>query len=212
MKVLIVAGGKEPSKSIIEKYASSVDIIIGVDKGCSYLLKNEVIPNIIVGDFDSIDINDLKILESNNIEKYQYNSEKDNTDSDIAINLAIDKRADEIYMLAVTGSRLDHSFANLGLLKKAKKAGIKAYIIDDNNKMFLEESNFSVYREIEYKYISFLAYSDIVKNLNIRNAKYDLENYNLEIGDNRTVSNEFINEKINISFDSGKILVILSKD
>ena len=59
-----------------------------------------------------------------------------------------------------------------------------------------------------YKYISFLAYCDKVENFNIKNAKYDLENYTLYLGDNRTVSNEFLEDDIEVEFTKGKILVI----
>ena len=65
---------------------------------------------------------------------------------------------------------------------------------------------------LSYRYISFLAYCDKVENFNIKNAKYDLENYTLYLGDNRTVSNEFLEEDIEVEFTKGKILVIFSKD
>ena len=64
----------------------------------------------------------------------------------------------------------------------------------------------------QIRYISFLAYCDKVENFNIKNAKYDLENYTLYLGDNRTVSNEFLEEDIEVEFTKGKILVIFSKD
>ena len=54
MKVLIVGGGDEPSGKLMVKYAKEVDKIIGVDRGCSYLLKNNIYPDYIVGDFDSM--------------------------------------------------------------------------------------------------------------------------------------------------------------
>ena len=115
MKVLIVGGGDEPSRELMEKYSKEVDKIIGVDGGCSYLLKNNIYPNYIVGDFDSINKKDIKRLEIDSIEKFKYNCEKDSTDSDIAMEIALKMEFSEIYMIAMTGSRFDHSFANLGL-------------------------------------------------------------------------------------------------
>lgn len=212
MKILIIGGGKEPSKELLKYYVSKCDKIIGVDRGCSYLLKNNIYPDYIVGDFDSINKEDFRKLERKNIKKYQYNCEKDSTDSDIAINLAINMKATEVYMFSMIGSRLDHSFANLGLLSKADKNNIQAYIINDNNKIFITSKKVTIKKELGYKYVSFLAYCDKVEHFNIKNAKYDLEDYTLNIGDNRTVSNEFINDDIEISFKSGKVLIIFSKD
>ena len=212
MKVLIVGGGNEPSGKLLEDYSKKVDKIIGVDRGCSYLLKNNIYPHYIVGDFDSINRDDIKKLEIDSIKKFKYNCEKDSTDSDIAIKIALKMEFAEIYMMAMTGSRLDHSFANLGLLSKANSAGAKAYIINETNKIYLLEESSKIKKDNSYRYISFLAYCDKVENFNIKNAKYDLENYTLYLGDNRTVSNEFLEEDIELEFTKGKILVIFSKD
>ena len=76
MKVLIVGGGNEPSGKLLEDYAKKVDKIIGVDRGCSYLLKNNIYPHYIVGDFDSINRDDIKKLEINSIKKFKYNCYK----------------------------------------------------------------------------------------------------------------------------------------
>ena len=212
MKVLIVGGGNEPSGKLLEDYAKKVDKIIGVDRGCSYLLKNNIYPHYIVGDFDSINRDDIKKLEIDSIKKFKYNCEKDSTDSDIAMEIALNMEFSEIYMIAMTGSRLDHSFANLGLLSKANGAGAIAYIINETNKIYLLEESSKIKKDNSYRYISFLAYCDKVENFNIKNAKYDLENYTLYLGDNRTVSNEFLEEDIELEFTKGKILVIFSKD
>ena len=212
MKVLIVGGGNEPSGKLLEDYAKKVDKIIGVDRGCSYLLKNNIYPHYIVGDFDSINRDDIKKLEIDSIKKFKYNCEKDSTDSDIAMEIALNMEFSEIYMIAMTGSRLDHSFANLGLLSKANGAGAKAYIINETNKIYLLEESSKIKKDNSYRYISFLAYCDKVENFNIKNAKYDLENYTLYLGDNRTVSNEFLEEDIEVEFTKGKILVMFSKD
>lgn len=212
MKVLIVGGGNEPSRKLLEDYSKKVDKIIGVDRGCSYLLKNNIYPHYIVGDFDSINRDDIKKLEIDSIKKFKYNCEKDSTDSDIAMEIALKMEFAEIYMMAMTGSRLDHSFANLGLLSKANSAGAKAYIINETNKIYLLEERSKIKKDNSYRYISFLAYCDKVENFNIKNAKYDLENYTLYLGDNRTVSNEFLEEDIEVEFTKGKILVIFSKD
>lgn len=212
MKVLIVSGGSIPKCEIIKFYSKKANLIIGVDSGCKYLLKNSIVPHYIVGDFDSANKDDIIELENKGVIKYQYNSEKDFTDSEIAMNLAIDNNATEIIFLGGTGSRFDHTFANIGLMLKAKERGVNLVIIDDNNKIYMVNKDTEFKRDKNYDYISFLAYRDPVENLEIKGAKYSLKNYTLKVGESRTVSNEFLEEKINISFDSGIILAIYSKD
>lgn len=212
MKALIVAGGEKPSAELLIDAAKDAEIIIGADRGCEYLFQADLKPNYIVGDFDSADKDIIDSLEALGAVKISYNCEKDSTDSDIALELAIEKGAEEIVIAAVTGSRIDHTFANFGLLRKAAIRGVKAVIINDTNKMFLAEHDMEVIRDKRYKYISFLAYTGKVNEFNIEGAKYPLKGYDLEVGDNRTVSNEFIEDTIKISFKNGIILVIYSKD
>ncbi|MEN8075465.1 thiamine diphosphokinase [Clostridioides difficile] len=212
MKCLIVAGGVKPKDEIIKKYANQCELIIGVDKGCNYLFEMGINPNYIVGDFDSSKKDIIEKLVEHGAIKYQYQCEKNFTDSEEAFELAISKEPEEIIFLGSTGQRFDHTLGNLGLLLKALKLNTKAKIVDDKNEMFLVNSNTTINRNNYYKYISFLAYNATVKEFTIKNAKYNLDRYTLEIGDSRTVSNEFLNEEIYIEISNGNILVILSRD
>jgi thiamine pyrophosphokinase len=212
MKVLIVSGGERPPSELLNQIAVESDLIIGADKGCDSLYDSRIIPKYIVGDFDSANIEKVDYLKKCGAIKLEFNPEKDFTDTNSALNLAIEEGANEIILLGVTGTRLDHSFGNLGLLTNSLNRGVKATIIDKNNKMFIINNSTTLNRDKKYKYISFLSYGEIVKELNIRNAKYNLKDYDLLLGDTMTVSNEFIDENIYVEFKSGKLLVIYSND
>ena len=185
MKCLIMSGGVKPKDEIIKQYADFCDLIIGVDKGCNYLYDLDIKPNYIVGDFDSSNIEVIEALEKRGSVKYKYKCEKDFTDSEEAFELAISSEVTEIYFLGATGQRFDHTLGN---------------------------SNTSIKNEKEYKYISFLAYNETIREFSIKKAKYELNKYNLEVGDSRTVSNEFISDEIEIELSNGNILIIFSKD
>ena len=200
MKCLIMSGGEKPKDEVIRKYASSCELIIGVDKGCNYLYDLNITPQYIVGDFDSSKAEVIKKLENLGAAKYKYNCEKDFTDSEEAFELAISKKASEIYFLGSTGKRLDHTLGNLGLLLNALNKGVRAQIIDDRNKVFLVNSNFKIYSD------------DEIKEFTIKDAKYTLDKYKLKVGDSRTVSNEFNSNEINIEVSNGNLLVMFSKD
>ena len=212
MKCLIMSGGVKPKDEIIKQYADFCDLIIGVDKGCNYLYDLDIKPNYIVGDFDSSNIEVIEALEKRGSVKYKYKCEKDFTDSEEAFELAISSEVTEIYFLGATGQRFDHTLGNLGLLLKALKYNVRAEIIDDRNKILVGNSNTSIKNEKEYKYISFLAYNETIREFSIKKAKYELNKYNLEVGDSRTVSNEFISDEIEIELSNGNILIIFSKD
>ena len=68
MKAIIVTGGNKPSKKLLNSYIKSGDLIIGADKGSEYLYDYEIMPNIILGDFDSISEEKLKKIEEKQVE------------------------------------------------------------------------------------------------------------------------------------------------
>lgn len=212
MNCLIVAGGVKPKDEIIKYYSEKCQLTIGVDKGCNYLFEAEVKPQYIVGDFDSSNSEIIDEIVKLGVIRYKYQCEKNFTDSEEAFELASSKGAKRIEFLGATGKRFDHTLGNLGLLLKALNLGIVAEIVDDRNKMFLINKNTIIQRDSEYKYVSFLAYNTRIEEFSIKGAKYNLDKYTLEIGDSRTVSNEFITDEICLEISNGNILVIYSKD
>ena len=211
MKVIIVTGGNKPSKKLLNSYIKSGDLIIGADKGSEYLYDYEIIPNIILGDFDSISEEKLKKIEEKQVEIIKFPPEKDYTDTEIAIMEAMKRGADTIYLFGGLGTRADHSLGNIGLLLTTKNKGARLLIVDDHNKMYLADKNMSL-NGSQGEIISFHALSDVVKGFEIRGAKYNLNSYDMHLLDPRAVCNEFIDTPINIKYESGELLIIHAID
>lgn len=211
MNVAIISGGTPPSEKLLKSYLGKVDFIIAADKGSECLYNYNIVPDVLLGDFDSINRGVLNNVKAQVKEILQFPPEKDYTDTEIAINEAIKRGAREIYLFGALGSRMDHSLGNIGLLLTSKKKGVVLKIIDDNNKIYLGENNMTLYGELGEN-ISFHALSDIVKNFNIKGAKYNLEGYNMNLLDPRAICNEFMDRPIEISFDEGELLVLHSID
>lgn len=211
MKAIIVTGGNKPSKKLLNSYIKSGDLIIGADKGSEYLYDYEIMPNIILGDFDSISEEKLKKIEEKQVEIIKFPPEKDYTDTEIAIMEAMKRGADTIYLFGGLGTRADHSLGNIGLLLTTKNKGARLLIVDDHNKMYLANKNMSL-NGSQGEIISFHALSDVVKGFEIRGAKYNLNSYDMHLLDPRAVCNEFIDTPINIKYESGELLIIHAID
>lgn len=211
MKAIIVTGGNKPSKKLLNSYIKSGDLIIGADKGSEYLYDYEIMPNIILGDFDSISEEKLKKIEEKQVEIIKFPPEKDYTDTEIAIMEATKRGADTIYLFGGLGTRADHSLGNIGLLLTTKNKGARLLIVDDHNKMYLADKNMSL-NGSQGEIISFHALSDVVKGFEIRGAKYNLNSYDMHLLDPRAVCNEFIDTPINIKYESGELLIIHAID
>lgn len=209
MRALIIAGGQKPNKELLESEVKKSDVLIAADKGVETFIINGMKPDYALGDFDSIDEEFKKYLKDLNVEKF--NPEKNSTDTEIAFEKAVDLGATEIVLLGVTGTRVDHVLANFGLLRCALEKGIETYIIDNNNKIMLKNKSCKLKNDFG-DFISFQAFGNPVNNFSIKSSKYPLYNHKLLIGDSLCVSNEFIDEYMEISFDEGEVLVIYSRD
>lgn len=211
MKVLIVSGGKSPSKGLVEEEQKDSDCIICADSGANCLYDYGIIPDYLLGDFDSINKEAYKYFLSMECSRIEYPVEKDYTDTQLALYKAIELGADEIVFLGCTGTRIDHVLGNLGLLKICLRRGIKGSMRDDNCNIFLIDKECEI-KGNEGEIFSVQAYCDVVKGLSIDGGKYPLKEYDLELGDPITISNKFINDKVKITFQSGTLLVIFSRD
>lgn len=211
MKAVVILGGNMPSKSLIEKYKTHDSIIVCCDSGANCIYKYGMNLDYLIGDFDSIDSEALKHFKSLNCKIEKYPPEKNSTDSEIAVNKCVQLGITEIVFLGFFGSRMDHILGNIGLLKLCLDKGIKACLVDENNYIGITNKSIKVKRQ-EYKYISFLPYCSKVSKVTLEGSKYALLNYDLYMGDSRTISNEFSDEYISVKFESGVLLIIMSSD
>jgi len=202
MKALIFTGGSflPPDNFNYGEY----DLVICADKGLENIKKVGLKPDVALGDFDSVasDI-DIPIVK--------YPAEKDVTDTEIAIDYCIENGATEIMILGGTGGRLDHTFANILLLKRTMKkcADIKMY--DGVNLCFVTNKNTEIIKN-DKKYLSVFALGERVEKLTLKGVKYPLVNYCLTPDSSLCVSNEITENKAEIEFESGTLLVVLSND
>lgn len=211
MKTLIISGG-DVTKQILENTLknSNFDNIIAVDKGLEILNKCKIQPNYIIGDFDSVNKNLIQKYENNKIIKL--NPEKDFTDTHMAIKLALKLKSDYITTIGAIGTRMDHTIANIHILKECIERKITCEIIDKNNKIILIDKPCYINLEKEYKYISLIPLTTKVTGVTLKGFKYPLKNSTLSIGESIGVSNEQIEQKAKIELKKGILICIKSRD
>lgn len=211
MKAVIVCNGTINDYEEIKKYIVPDDYIISVDGGARHLRNMGIAPSVLLGDFDSVNSEDLRFFSDKGIEVYRFPEEKDMTDSELAIERALEAGADEIVFIGALGSRADHSIANIFLLKKMLDAGVKACIIDEKNELRMFRESFEISRKKGYK-LSLIPISDKVTGVSTRGLKYVLNNATMALGTSWGVSNEFSGDIAGVSIGEGILLVCISKD
>ena len=213
MNAIIITGGKT-TKNFVKEYLNTnkYDIIIAVDRGLEILDTLTIKPDYILGDFDSVNQDVLRKYKKENINITELNPEKDLTDTHSAINLAISLKSDKITILGAIGTRIDHTIANIHILKIAIPKNIDIKIIDENNEITLIDKNVKICKDEKYKYISLIALTTKVENLTLKGFKYLLTNSTLNIGDSLGISNEQIEPEAEILLEKGILIMIKSKD
>lgn len=188
---------------------------IAADRGLDFFRETGLVPDIVDGDFDSVSEEGKAYLDSlTEAEIIKLQPEKDDTDTQSAVNLAIQKGARNILILGATGGRLDHFLGNLGILTLGKQKNVQVALVDEQNYLCLAESGTRLFREKQFgKYVSFFPVGGEVKGLTLEGFKYALNGYDLTVADcGLTVSNEIQEEEARISYKKGSLLMIMSRD
>lgn len=215
MKVAIVTGGSICKEFVEERLKStSYDEIIAVDRGAEFFLESHFFPGYIVGDFDSIAPGILETLQQKHQTKIErHSSIKDETDTELAMRLAMSLGADYIEIYGATGTRMDHVLGNIQLLKMALDQWVHCHIIDENNRISMIRESMVIRKDQQYgEYVSLIPFTSCVKGLTLRGMKYPLNRYTLTCGLARGVSNEIVDAVAEIELEEGILLVIESKD
>lgn len=188
--------------------------IIAGDRGLEALYQLKIIPNHVVGDFDSVSPEILEFYKKQSqIIFHKFNAEKDNTDTDIALQLAIRLKSSKITIMGALGKRMDHAIANIHILKDALEANIPCQMIDEHNRIYLINKEMTLEKEKVYaKYVSLIPLTSIVEGLSLTGFKYPLKDYTLPIGTSLGISNEIIGDTAHIEMKNGILIVIESRD
>lgn len=220
--VLIVTGGHlNIDFAKVYSMTLSIDRVFAVDKGLEYVDSMGLVPDYIVGDFDTVDEKLLEAYEkkiaAGKITAYLecFPVKKDATDTELAVMEAMKEQADRITILAATGNRVDHVLANLGLLLRTAEENIECHIVDETNRIRLLQAGTCC--KIEKKnqfgtYLSLIPISPVIKGLTITGVMWPLNNRTVMQGSSLTVSNRILEEAAIITFTEGKLLVIESRD
>lgn len=188
------------------------------DRGLLIADKLKLKVDCILGDFDSVPkdlINRYKQekIHTRSFVVEEFDSEKDYTDTQIAIEKAMEQEPEEIVILGGVGTRLDHTLSNIQNLLIPLKKNIKCSLINEHNKLYIIDKPIKLHKEELFgSYVSLLPLTLLVEKVTLQGFKYPLEEYDMHLGNSIGISNEIIEDKALINFDSGVLVVVESLD
>lgn len=211
MKVLIIANGEIGDVQRIKAMLTQVDCVICADGGVRHARELGIVPNLLVGDFDSLPDEVLQEYRVAGIPIRRYPTDKDKTDMQIAVDTAIDMGASQVFLVGAFGSRWDHSYANMLMLYRLARRGIKAQILDSHNIVMVSCGKVEIEGEIG-QILSLLPLGGDVRILSTDGLKYPIVDSVLTLDFPYGVSNVLIKPKAEIQVGSGWIMVVLARD
>lgn len=144
MKALLVASGLAPHRGLFLRAVCDADLTIAIDGGLRIFQEYGVTPHLIVGDMDSVDAGLLESYREKSI-LVTAPAEKNETDTALAVDEAVERGADQILLLGATGGRIDHLLSNLMLLKYAMNKGAILTMEDDKQEISLHRGTFDLF-------------------------------------------------------------------
>ncbi len=183
-------------------------LIVCADGGALYAKKMNIQPHAIIGDFDSCSREFADSFEG--AEVIQYPSEKDKTDTQLAVEYVISKGEKNIMLLGATGTRIDHTMANLNLLLLIMKSGAKGEIINEYNRAFIIKDKIHI--KDKGSMVSLIPYGGDVKGVTLKGFKYPLNEFTIKKGESIGVSNVLEQETGEICIQEGVLLIVQSTD
>ncbi len=221
--VLIGAGELDNSQAIaIQQKKQGGAYIIALDGGLLFCANHSIEPDMIVGDFDSLE-QELAVSDEQKCGSvaqellgqyqtdiiYRLPCEKDDTDTLAAIKMAVAKGFKSFTIYGGLGGRLSHTMANIQSLLYLKERGLHGELVGHNSRIFLVKEECITLQQQEKGYISVFSYSEKAEGVTLKNLKYEIENRILTSSFPIGVSNEFVGREAEISVRQGVLLVVM---
>ena len=203
MKAVLVAGGTVSEFERLKEFIKTGDAVICADSGYDYVIGLDIIPDIVIGDMDSVRSTDIKAR------KIIYPKRKDFTDSELVMEYAVKNGYDELVLFGFTGSRMDHTLANISML--CRYSDKNAVMIDKNNEIRAAKGE-NIIEGKKGDIVSIIPAGGNLCGVTTENLEYPLKNETLYFGEGRGVSNVMTKDSCIIRTKSGSGLIIKSTD
>jgi len=208
----IITGGALSAEFLAEYLKKrKEELLVVVDGALEVTHKLGIKPDFIVGDFDTVNQELLPFYGKDIILRHP--PEKDQTDTELAIETALHAGCDNLVFFGATGSRLDHSLGNIFLLESLLKQGIRAEILNENNRLYLRNQSFTLHRNnTRGEFLSLLPLSETVEEVTLTGFKYPVEKLTFYRERTLGISNEITEEEARVEFSEGTFIVVESRD
>jgi thiamine pyrophosphokinase len=207
MRTIIFANGDAPDPEIVRRWAAQADLIIAADGGTRHALSVGALPQVVIGDLDSLDETDRAQLDRSGVQLIVYPTRKDYTDLELALRYARQQRATEIIIFSALGGRWDQSLANLMLLTLPELAQVTTRIVDHQLSIEVIRDRAEITGRAGDT-LSLIALKGDAHGVTIEGCEYPLTEATLPFGATLGISNVLTQNTAKITVKQGQILAL----
>jgi len=212
-RIVIFANGNLPDLEAARALLQSGDYLIAADGGANYLLKMGILPEIVIGDLDSVDEDTLFDLTSAEVEIKQYSEDKDETDIELALQYAVELQPTSVLIVGALGGRLDQTLANLSILTDPTLPSIDVRLDDGVEEVFFCRASAAKGGQVEVRgrsgdIVSLIPWNGPVEGVATEGLRWPLYGETLFPSKSRGVSNEMLNESASVKITKGLLLIV----
>jgi len=207
--VIVVSGGQvlDPAFLHAKLKAYRGAEVICADGGARHLYSCSLIPDVIIGDMDSLDSNEEKYFEERGSRIIRHPREKEETDTQLALEYALEMNPEEVCIFGALGGRIDHTLANISLLVLGAQSGIRTKLVDEWCEVFVVTASCVIEGQTGQT-VSILPLSSTVTGITLEGFEYPLKDGTMKIGRPYGVCNRLVEDRGVISVASGYLLAV----
>jgi thiamine pyrophosphokinase len=167
-------------------------------------------PDLLIGDLDSVDREMLEDLENRGVEIHEHPTRKDQTDLELALEIAVQRNPEEILILGGLGGRWDQTLANILLLAQERFQGPRIRLIDGPQKIEIISAGQTLdIHGVPGAIVSLIAIKGHAKQITTQGLEYELHDGTLKHGASRGISNVLAAETASVSVGEGLLICVI---
>ncbi|HWI45185.1 MAG TPA: thiamine diphosphokinase [Rubrobacter sp.] len=208
MRAAIFLNGSPDSAGLLRRLARRANLVVAADGGARYALGAGVVPELVVGDMDSLGEELAREVERRGASLERHPARKDKMDGQLAVLAARERGATAADLLCAVGGRLGAIFAVPQILLAAERIGLRSTVVADRGRIFVIEAGSRTIQGDSQDSVSIFPLSGPATGVTLVSMEYPLENASLEPGDTLGFHNELIGSKASVSVEEGALLVV----
>jgi thiamine pyrophosphokinase len=209
---IIFANGKMEKPPEILSILETSDLLIAADGGTHNCEALGITPDVIIGDLDSMDPNEVTSYQDASVKLIRYPTHKDESDLELALTYALAHRFREIIIIGGLGERWDMTMINILLMAHPKFSGLNIRLLDGTQELLLlKPGNITEFSGKPGDILSLIPLAGDACGIITQGLEYPLNDETLQFGESKGVSNVFIAECAQIAFKQGLLLCIINR-